>query len=792
MRALKVILLALCLLSFTSVEAAQRIINGPAGSGLFGTHVVVLPNRNFVVTDYAYSIPGGAQQVGSVYLYNPDGVLISTFTGSNANDQVGHSGIVVLSNGNYLVLSPYWSGLKGAVTWCSAVTGCSGVLSSSNSLVGTGSSDLVGSPTLVKALTNGNYVVAVPGWGNGAVASVGAVVWGSGTTGISGEVNPAIAMIGSSANDRVGGEILTLTNGNYVIKTIFWDDLTNSIVDAGAITFGNGSIGSVGVVNVANSFTSNQVNTGFNPVNLLPLDNGNYLIGMPRWGAGLGALTLAPGDAVISGTPNASRSLVGTLTSDSVGGMDRMTALSNSNYVVRTPNWNQNRGAVTFGSGITGVTGTISSSNSLVGTATTHQVGDRVVALRNGNYVVVSQRWDNGPIIDVGAITFGSGITGVTGEVSASNSLVGGTTLDFLGQDDQSVVALTGGGYTVHCQPCDLDGVVDSGSVTVAPSTGISGVLSTSNSLRAGIGALGSSNQFFLTPLSDGNAVFVNAKWRTLSANTLGSVTWLPAAGITGVVDPSNSFIGTTASDQVGFGGITALSNGNYVISSPSWNNPNLAQGDDAGAVTFALGGAPFIGTIDASNSLIGSKRQDYVGNGKVWALPNGHYVVSSNQWDNGAVVDAGALTWGSGTSGVVGPITAENSWVGTRAGDRVGFGGTIRVFADGYWAASSEYWDAPSGNSIPFFNAGAVTLGLPFGNQAGQAGVFNNTDLSGVLSENNSAIGSIAGVASPTNIPYTYNPSSNPQERTLIVGQPRQNRVVLKSYDGFFQGGFE
>lgn len=84
------------------------------------------------------------------------------------------------------------------------------------------------------------------------------------------------------------------------------------------------------------------------------------------------------------------------------------------------------------------------------------------------------------------------------------------------------------------------------------------------------------------------------------------------------------------------------------------------------------------------------------------------------------------------------------------------------------------------------------MTLGLPLGNQTDQAGVFGNADLSGVLSENNSAIGSIAGVASPTDIPYAYNSSPKPQERTLIVGQPIQNRVIMKSYDGFFEGGFE
>ncbi len=49
---------------------AQTDINGPMGSGTFGTTVTVLPNGNFVVTDPTFSIPSGAANVGAVYLYD--------------------------------------------------------------------------------------------------------------------------------------------------------------------------------------------------------------------------------------------------------------------------------------------------------------------------------------------------------------------------------------------------------------------------------------------------------------------------------------------------------------------------------------------------------------------------------------------------------------------------------------------------------------------------------------------------------------------------------------------------
>jgi hypothetical protein len=68
---------------------------------------------------------------------------------------------------------------------------------------------------------------------------------------------------------------------------------------------------------------------------------------------------------------------------------------------------------------------------------------------------------------------------------------------------------------------------------------------------------------------------------------------------------------------------------------------------------------------VSAANSLVGSTSGDEVGS---WAEPlsNGHYVVVSTCWDNGAAEDTGAVTWGSGITGVVGSITASNSVLGT------------------------------------------------------------------------------------------------------------------------------
>ncbi|MGB8253603.1 MAG: hypothetical protein WCF08_10340, partial [Anaerolineaceae bacterium] len=87
------------------VSSTQSDIVGPPGSGQFGDSVAALPNGNIVVTDPLYD-DGMITDVGAVYLYNgATRALISTLTGSTAGDAVGSGGVIVLTNGNYVVRS---------------------------------------------------------------------------------------------------------------------------------------------------------------------------------------------------------------------------------------------------------------------------------------------------------------------------------------------------------------------------------------------------------------------------------------------------------------------------------------------------------------------------------------------------------------------------------------------------------------------------------------------------------------------------------------------------------------
>ena len=289
-------------------------------------------------------------------------------------------------------------------------------------------------------------------------------------------------------------------------------------------------------------------------------------------------------------------------------------------------------GAATWGSGTAGVAGTITASNSLIGsTSSSYGYGDQigsggVTALTNGNYVVKSSTWTGGD----GAATWGNGATGTTGIVSASNSLVG--TID---QD-----AVSGGGVTATRQ-----------------------------------------RQLRCVQPRLGPGLFTS----------YGAATWgSGGTGITGIVSASNSLVGASDDDDVSFGGVTALTNGNYVVCSLAWQGGN-------GAVTWGKGTTGITGAVSASNSLVGSSAAQ-IGSGGVTALLNGDYVVESPLWHN----SEGAATWVNGAAAAVGVVSASNSLVGSSggtSGDQVSSGGVV-VLPDGNFVVLSPQWNNSKGSS--------------------------------------------------------------------------------------------
>jgi hypothetical protein len=767
----------LLLLSSPSHAATQVDIAGPSSSGRFGSSITVLPNGNFVVVDPSYDqLSPPVAEVGAVYLFNPNGHLISTLHGSTTNDQIGSSGINVLQNGNFVVSSANWNSNRGAVTWGSATTGFIGgtsvTVSAANSLVGASAGDQVGTAG-VTALTNGNYVVNSPQWDNTSPAAVnaGAVTWANGSTGISGPVTAANSLVGSSASDEVGGNGVTaLTNGNYVVRSQTWRNTSPAAANAGAVTWGNGSTGISGPITAANSLVGTSANDQVGNFDVTTLTNGNYVVHSPNWdntspaAVNAGAVTWANGSTGISGPITAANSLVGTSINDQVG-YSGVTALTNGNYVINSPFWDNTSpatpgaGAVTWGNGSTGISGPITAANSLVGSSANDNVGNSgVTALTNGNYVVSSPTWDNPSpaAANVGAVTWGNGSTGISGPIAAANSLVGASASDFVG--NSGVTALTNGNYVVLSPNWDnpSPAAAEAGAVTWANgSTGISGPITAANSLVGSssgdqVGIAG------VNTLTNGNYVVISPSWDNTSpaAADAGAVTWGNGSiGIKGPVSATNSLVGSSVGDSVGNSGVTALTNGNYVVRSSEWDKPSPATAD-AGAVTWGNGSIGIKGPVTAANSLVGSSSGDQVGSEGITPLTNGNYVVSSPFWDNTspAAEEAGAVTWANGSTGISGPVTSANSLVGTSANDEVGI--SVFPLTNGNYVASSSNWDST--------NAGAVSLGN------------GSTGTSGSVSSSNSVLGTVASAGS--SMTFDYVPALN----QLIVGRPDSNLVTL------------
>ena len=334
--------------------------------------------------------------------------------------------------------------------------------------------------------------------------------------------------------------------------------------------------------------------------------------------------------------------MIGSATNDLVSA--HITALTNGHFVVSSPGWDNgsvtDAGAVTWGSGLGGTVGAIGVTNSLVGSTAKDGLNSTVTALINGHYVVASPHWDNGLVIDAGAVTWGNGLGGTVGAISKANSLVGSATND-------------GACYNI-------------------------------------------------TPLTNGHYVVGTPFWDNGSATDAGAVTWGNGTGGTiGVISTTNSLAGSTkndfaGSDDSGSNKIIALKNGNYVVSSTEWDKGTIAN---AGAVTWGDGLGGTVGMISTANSLTGSKAGDHVG--KVTALPDSRYVVSSPLWNNGSLTDAGAITLLSGLGSTAEAISSTNSMVGSNKGDQLGAGGITPLSLGSMnesFVVSSFNWSSKTG----------------------------------------------------------------------------------------------
>lgn len=561
----------------------------------------------------------------------------------------------------------------------------------------------------VTILPNGNIIVTDPEFDLPNAQDAGAVY-------LLDRYGTTLSVLtGSYPSDNVG-RVTVLASGNAVVSSTGWNG------GRGAVTFFDAyhGVGSTAIVDASNSLLGSTPGDLVG-LHITPLPNGNYVATSSYWdGPGApdaGAATWGSGTSATVGPVSAQNSLVGSSPQDQVG-IGSVTPLKSGHYVVGSRwglNGALNVGAATWGNGLGGTVGHITASNSIIGSQHNDYVGQNIVALANGHYVVGSPNWKDAnaipTAIPTGAATWGDGFNGTTGVVSKNNSVIGSHFGDNVGAQ---IHPLTNGNYVIGAFLWDNGPAQNAGAVRWC-----SGQAPTSGSIDKSNALVGSAEGdlvgLTVIALTNGNYVTMTPWWTVKAAN-VGAVTWGNGkTGSVGVVSPANSLVGSQPLDLMG--GLTPLKNGNYVVNAFTWDN---GAKQDAGAVTWGNGKTGgTVGPITTGNSLVGTSADDRVGT-SIIALQNDHYVVGSSQWDNNNKIDAGAVTWGNGTGGTVGPVTPGNSLVGTESMDRVGT--TIVGLTNGNFVVGSPEWD---GNVS--VDVGAATWGSGYGATVGHVTSINS-----------------------------------------------------------------
>ena len=182
------------------------------------------------------------------------------------------------------------------------------------------------------------------------------------------------------------------------------------------------------------------------------------------------------------GTISATNSLVGT--TDKIADSIFYQLKGSSNYVLanRTASvgGDTNFGSVTWANGDAPIIGTVSAANSLMGSASGDQVGAFISTIDNGNYLIGSPFWNNGR----GALTLGNGSKSIFGTINEQNSLVGSTTGDNLGNPGNGII------FNDNKAPILLSyyddpnrNLANAGAVTIFDgNTGTTGIINSTNS----------------------------------------------------------------------------------------------------------------------------------------------------------------------------------------------------------------------------------------------------------------------------------------------------------------------
>lgn len=413
-------------------------------------------------------------------------------------------------------------------------------------------------------------------------------------------------IIGAKSNTQLGSDGATSIGSNGILlKSSHYDS------DRGAITLVDSQKGR-GIVSVSadNSFIGTNAGDklgGNNDYVTQTLSNGNLAMTNWQWNDFKGIATFINTNDITQnkfGVLSKDNSLVGSNTYDRVGyggaiGVGTLDSKSQryNNYVVVSPYYQQNLGAVSWGSGSGDnvLTGLITKDNSLIGSTLGDQIGSNgVYVLKSGDYLVLSPLYANitaGLFKQAGAITYGYGDSGVQSGLNKGsvdytvNSLIGSYANDSVGKDQ--TVGLQD--YARAYQ--DIVGIQSNMDINKG--------IKNNTTLKGGI-----------QEFSNGDFAIIDTNWNSgKGAIFFANGSRNSPIPLQGQMDGSNSFTGffkkndtvqnyfsqalgdftdsgqIDIGDQMGSGGIVEL-NGKYIIFSPSYfNNRGMVTITDANSV---------------------------------------------------------------------------------------------------------------------------------------------------------------------------------------------------------------
>ncbi len=715
---------------------------GLSGGFYFDTTYGYGNQDGFLIVNKEWSDSRGAVIFVSTSGATPTGTVGSatnvSLRGTSQNDHIGENVYYTKTSGatDWLIGSPQFDYLgggvtdSGALTYVGRINGYNGIVDEHTSIVGTHDDDHLGADAPIVRV--GNKMILRASDYDGGKGAVGVV-----NIGATGELSSFTLETGLTTTDHFGSDYNSFfvnSNGDFMQIEgsynggeggVFWYDTTGARVgllrggdDGAGTTFNFGNTYQATYQDNVIILTSTWTDSSSNP-------NKGAITVVDRHVAQLGEHTI-----------NASNSVVGTLSGDSLGS-GGVQNVSFPWWAVSSPDYNGGIGAVTIvhdstnigtTTGIIGSNGNLTfvgtnandlNSVSFISNYTDDQVAMRSTSFAGGAGAVT--------LMDLSVLGAAKGAY----QIDASNSLVGTSSTDNIASN---VSISSDQGHVIIRAP-NWGG----GKGAVAASAWDSGGFGTNvgniSGLTALVGALTSDNvgSGYVREFSYNDAPYIFVSSPNWSVNSSlmgqGAISVMSLDSLAGVVSSSNSVIGAAANDHLGpttaqSSHVLDLSNqGKLVVASPSFRA-------GAGAVTWIDLAAPS-GVVNLStNSLFGASPTDNIGSGGFY----GPDVMGGSRGDSGNLdfnflaspfwsANRGALTTITSTP-IVGAISNTNSFVGA-----VGSTGNIGYSIDDFTFLENGAMFLRSGTTDTFGGAWTLFNGASsgVGSMKGELGVANS-----------------------------------------------------------------